>query len=102
MPETNLEPTASDRVYLFGQGKLTHSILPPREALHGDKANLEESKMCTWDLWAQKRLKREGLGEGGSEFFTRSGSNLRHFLHFESSSENPLKMKYQSVTTECY
>lgn len=59
MPETNLEPSASDRVYLFGQGKLTHNILPPREALHGDMANLEESKTCTWALWAQKRLKRE-------------------------------------------
>lgn len=65
MPETNLEPKALDRVDLFGQGKLTHNLPPlsPREALHGDTTNLEESKMCTWDLSAQKRRTREG-GEG--------------------------------------
>lgn len=68
MPETNLEPKALDRVDLFGQGKLTHNIPPlsPREALHGDTANLEESKMCTWDLWAQKRHTRGGEGKENS------------------------------------
>lgn len=65
MPETNLEPNASNRVYLFGHRKPTHNTQPPREALHGDMANLEESKTCSWALWAQKRPKREGGGEFG-------------------------------------
>lgn len=38
MPETNLEPQASERVCLFGQRKRTHSIPPPRKTLFGDTA----------------------------------------------------------------